>query len=366
MPANTPTVFVREGRGWLGEGAVIRGDFAAKDAYRQAREWWKHLAAERRHDGFEGPLVAFGAFPFDSASPSGATLLVPDRVLPVDGDLPRLGSLPLPGASVRDGVMSRETYLWAVDQVRAAIAGGRLEKSVIARDVLVRPEGPIDAGTLIDALAVAHPGASVFSIDGLIGASPETLITVHDGIVTARVLAGTAGPGEADALLESGKNRREHELAARSVTEALAPHVVSLEASAEPYVLELPHLTHLATDVTAKISDGSDVLALLEALHPTAAVAGTPVRAALSWIHEVEPVDRGRYAGPVGWVDADGNGEWAIALRCAQRRSDGSFHAFAGAGIMGDSVPELELAETGLKLRPILDALGALRLSNLS
>ncbi len=361
MPANTPTVFVRDGDGWLGEGAAARGDFAAKGAYREAARWWARLVAERRREGFEGPLVAFGAFPFDAASPSGATLLVPDRVRRISGDLPRLGSLPLPSATVSEGFMSRETYLWAVEQVRAAIAGGRLEKSVIARDVLIRPDGPVDAGTLVDVLAAAHPGASVFSVDGLIGASPETLITVHDGIVTARVLAGTAGPGEADALLESDKDRREHELAARSVTDALAPHVVSLETSPEPFVLELPHLTHLATDVTAEISDGSSVLALLEALHPTAAVAGTPMRAALSWIHEVEPVDRGRYAGPVGWMDSDGNGEWAIALRCAQLRGDGTFRAFAGAGIMADSVPEVELAETELKLRPILEAFRAIQ-----
>jgi len=354
-------VFVRDGRGWLGEGSVTRGDFVAATAYQQAREWWTRLAAERRRDGFDGPLVAFGTFPFDAASPSGATLIAPDRVLPIDGDLPRLGSLPLPGATVRDGAMSRETYLWAVDQVKAAIAAGRLQKSVIARNVLISPDGPVDVGSLIDVLAAAHPRASVFSIDGLVGASPETLITVHDGIVTARVLAGTAGPGEADALSESGKDRREHELAARSVIETLAPHVISLEASPEPYVLELPHLTHLATDVTAVISDGSDVLALLEALHPTAAVAGTPVRAALSWIHEVEPVDRGRYAGPVGWLDTDGNGEWALALRCAQLQRDGTFHAFAGAGIMADSVAEVELAETELKLRPILEAFGAIR-----
>ena len=156
------------------------------------------------------------------------------------------------------------------------------------------------------------------------------------------------------------ERRRSRASAARSVTEALNPHVVRLETSG-PYVLELPHLTHLATDITAEISDDSDVLALVAALHPTAAVAGTPVRAALSWIHEVEPLDRGRYAGPVGWMDGNGNGEWAIALRCAQLQSDGTFRAFAGAGIMADSMPELELAETELKLRPILEALRALR-----
>jgi len=364
VPEQVPIAFVRAGRGWLGEGAVARVDFPADDAYRQASSWWagirERLLAER--DG-SGPVVAFGSFPFDSASPAGATLLVPERARRVDGGLPRLGAgdaAALPVASVADGVMSPSDYLGAVERLRAAIVEGRLEKAVLARDVVVRPDGPVDLRALVDSLAAAHPGAAVFCVDGLVGASPETLVTVHGGRVTARVLAGTAGPGEGDALAASDKDRREHELAARSVTEALAPHVAGLTAS-EPYVLALPHLTHLATDVTAEISDGSDVLALVAALHPTAAVAGTPAQAALGWIRELEPGDRGRYAGPVGWVDSDGNGEWAIALRCAQRLPDGTFRAFAGAGIMADSVPELELAETGLKLRPILEALRAVR-----
>ncbi len=361
MPEQVPIAFARDGHGWLGEGVAARGDFPARGAYRRAAQWWQRQIVEHRRNGEGDPLVAFGALPFDAASPAGATLLVPARLTRIDDGLPRLGTRPLPSVTVRDGVMSREGYLQAVDRVRTAIRAERLQKAVLARDVLVRPDGPVDVGALLDGLAAAHPGASVFCVDGLIGASPETLVTVHDGIVTARVLAGTAGPGEAEALLESDKDLAEHAFAARSVIEALAPHVVSLEASPEPFVLRLPHLTHLATDVTAEISDGSDVLALVEALHPTAAVAGAPRDAALGWIHEVEPIDRGRYAGPVGWMDADGNGEWAIALRCAQLLPDGSLHAFAGAGIVADSIPELELAETDLKLRPILEALGAVR-----
>jgi len=360
VPEQVPVAFVRGGHGWLGEGPVTRGDFAAEDSYGEAAAWWSRIVAER-HDAAPGSTpVAFGSFPFDAASPAGATLLVPDRAVRVDGALARLGTRPLPAAAVHDGAMSRGAYEAAVARVRDAIAAGHLQKAVLARDVVVEPASPIDLGSLVDVLAASHPDAAVFCVDGLVGASPETLVTVHRGLVTARVLAGTAGPGEGEALAASDKDRFEHELAARSVTEALGPHVVGLAAS-EPYVLELPHLTHLATDVTAEIADGSDVLALVAALHPTAAVAGTPPRPALEAIRELEPVDRGRYAGPVGWVDANGDGEWAIALRCAQLRPDGSFHAFAGAGIMADSVPELELAETDLKLRPILEALGAVR-----
>jgi len=359
VPEQVPIAFVRDGRGWLGRGDAVRVDFAA-DAYRDAAAWWSRTVAERRAAGHEGPLVAFGSFAFDADSPAGSVLLVPERAERVDGAMPRLGSRPRPSAAVRDGAMSRVAYELAVERVRGAIAAGLLQKAVLARDVVVDPAGPVDLGTLVDVLHAAHPDAAVYCVDGLVGASPETLVTVHEGVATARVLAGTAGPGEGDALAGSDKDRLEHELAVRSVTEALGPHVTRL-AVTEPYVLQLPHLTHLATDVRAEVADGSDVLALIAALHPTAAVAGTPADAALEAIRELELVDRGRYAGPVGWVDADGDGEWAIALRGAQARPDGSFHAFAGAGIMADSIPELELAETDLKLRPILEALGALR-----
>ncbi len=353
-----PLVFIRDGHGWIGEGAVERGDIPSRHAYARARQWWERLQSRAAAAGRDDELVAFGTFPFDPASPIGATLLVPEHAVRVDGAVPRLGTEPLPPAVVKDGIMSPGAYELGVALVAEAIGHGELAKAVLARDVLIRPAGPVDRGTLVDRLLAAHPGASVFAVDGLVGASPETLVTVHDGLVTARVLAGTIGPGLGAQLADSAKDHREHELAARSVLEALRPHVEALEARG-PFLLELPHLTHLATDVTGRIADGSDVLALVEALHPTAAVAGTPTAAAMRWIHEVEPIDRGRYAGPVGWMDTAGNGEWAIALRSAQARPDGSFHAFAGAGIMADSDPASELAETGLKLRPILEALNA-------
>ncbi len=364
MPQAEPLVFVRDGNGWVGEGATTRGDFPSRDVYARARQWWERLRAQSAH-GDE--LVAFGAFPFAPDSPGGATLLVPERAERVTGGrllgsgrLPGGGAIAdgVPSATIRDGLMSREAYTAGVARIAAAIGAGELQKAVLARDVLVSPSEPVDRGALVDRLLLAHPGAAVYAVDGLIGASPETLVTVHDGVVTARVLAGTAGPGSGDALLGSGKDLREHELAARSVLEALAPHLRSVTASG-PFILSLPHLAHLATDVTGTIADGSDVLALVEALHPTAAVAGTPTDAALAMIRSIEPGDRGRYAGPVGWMDAAGDGEWAIALRGAQARADGTFHAFAGAGIMADSDPSAELAETELKLRPILDALGA-------
>ena len=158
-------------------------------------------------------------------------------------------------------------------------------------------------------------------------------------------------------LLGSRKDRDEHGLARASVVRALAPHTSSLEAG-EPFALELPNLWHLATDLHGELSDGSNALDLVAALHPTAAVGGTPTDRAVATIAELEPFDRGRYAGPVGWIDGNGSGEWAIALRSAQV-ADGTVTAYAGAGIVGDSVPAQELAETELKLRPIVGAFGS-------
>jgi menaquinone-specific isochorismate synthase len=210
-----------------------------------------------------------------------------------------------------------------------------------------------------------YPDTFTFAVDGLIGSSPETLVRVAGSTVTARVLAGTAARGEdaaSDAAARqridtSTKDRAEHAFALASVMSALEPHAVGVSSSLEPFPLALPNLWHLASDVTGTLTDGSSSLDLIGALHPTAAVAGSPTKIALEIITELEPFDRGRYAGPVGWVSAHGDGEWAVALRCAQ--VDGTtVTAFAGAGIVGDSDPARELAETTLKFRPIAEAFG--------
>ena len=188
---------------------------------------------------------------------------------------------------------------------------------------------------------------------------------VEGSTVSARVLAGTAPRGSdapdddrARAAFESSaKDQAEHAFARDSVMAALRPHASGLSTTPQPFPLPLPNLWHLASDVSGTLTDGSSSLDLVAALHPTAAVAGTPTDAALRLIAELEPFDRGRYAGPVGWVGADGDGEWAVALRCAQ--VDGTaVTAYAGAGIVADSDPARELAETTLKFRPIAEAFG--------
>ena len=184
------------------------------------------------------------------------------------------------------------------------------------------------------------------------------LASLRSGRFKSRVLAGTSEPGEGESLLSSAKNRTEHHLAVESVARALAPLAEVMTVPAEPSLLDLPNVTHLATDVEAVIQD-ANVLDIVGALHPTAAVCGTPTSLAFSILEDLEGTQRGRYSGPVGWIDAAGDGEFGIALRCGQLSEDHKqIRVFAGGGIMPDSVPDLELAETRAKMRPVLEALG--------
>jgi menaquinone-specific isochorismate synthase len=201
-------------------------------------------------------------------------------------------------------------------------------------------------------------------VDGTFGASPELLVRVSHGQVSARVLAGTAGRGTdpgvdhaiSNALAASTKNLAEHAFAVDSLVSSLKPFCTQVDADSTPFSLALPNVWHLASDVHGVLRENASALDLAAALHPTAAVAGTPRDQALKLINELEPFDRGRYAGPVGWIGANGDGEWAIALRGGQI-SGTKITAFAGCGIVADSEPEAELAETELKFQPIRNAL---------
>lgn len=359
-------------------------------------ERWRALAAAAEIDDPVGSpgtgLVAFGTFAFDPGSTARSILTVPrvivgrrggrswvtrithaDDADPVPGTLPeRTEYGPYWSATLGPGALDPSGYQAAVRGGLEAIAGGEVSKVVLARDLAGSVPGGSDLRRLARALASGYPDCWTFAIDGLIGASPETLVTVSGGTVTARVLAGTAPRGaDADAdtaaslaLATSAKDQDEHLYAVKSVLASLRPHTRALAASEQPFTLKLPNVFHLATDIEGDLSDGASALDLVAALHPTAAVAGTPTDAALAVIRRLEPFDRGRYAGPVGWVDGNGDGEWAIALRCAQFDLDGqadgqsiALRAHAGAGIVAGSDPEAELLETRVKFRPIVDAL---------
>lgn len=273
-------------------------------------------------------------------------------------------------------------YLAGVREAARRIERGDVEKIVLARQVEGRIAAGDDLRVPLRRLAERYLDCWTFAVDGLIGASPETLIRSTGGAVSARVLAGTrarhAENERRDArarneLLTSAKEQHEHAFAVQSVVTALAPHVRELRTSEEPFPLRLPNVWHLATDLGASLGESSSSLELVAALHPTAAVAGTPTADAVAAIAELEPFDRGRYSGAVGWIDASGDGEWVIALRCAQLGAVGGDAAGAGAeggvevgsraiiasaggGIVAGSDAEHELGETVSKLRPITEA----------
>ena len=275
-------------------------------------------------------------------------------------------------ATVETGALSEEQWCRAVCATQERMRAGQARKVVLARDVLAYPGAPLATGTVLRRLARDYPSTWVFAVDRMVGASPELLLRLRDRRLISRVLAGTARrhAGQ-DALatarlaswLEgSEKNNREHELARDSAITALEPLCSVVEAPAR-FVLTLPNVLHLASDVTGVVAGDTGALALVSALHPTAAVCGTPTQAAARLIEEAESMDRGRYAGPVGWVDWHGEGEWCIALRSAQLPAAGPgpqspARVFGGGGIMPDSEPVDELAETTAKMRPMLGALG--------
>jgi menaquinone-specific isochorismate synthase len=216
-------------------------------------------------------------------------------------------------------------------------------------------------------LADEYPSTWTYCVDGLLGATPELLLRLSKGMVTSRVLAGTiskTGDDEKDlalaaSLARSSKDLEEHEFAVRSVAEALEPFCASTNVPETPFVLHLANVMHLATDVTGALIESKreiDAFAILEKLHPSAAVCGTPTELASKVISEIEGMNRGRYAGPVGWIDSRGDGELGLALRCGQI-TENQIRVFAGCGVVAGSNPDKELLESSAKFAPMRSAL---------
>jgi menaquinone-specific isochorismate synthase len=384
LPERGGLAWVTGGEGLVGWGTAARLELTGPDPFGRAEAWWQELTAgvdvvdEVGLPGC-GP-VAFGSFAFDAETGSSA-LVVPETVVGVhDGvwwltTVGRSSGLPerrdrpaAPGPLTgRDGARTAADWTGLVAAAVRRIASGEVEKVVLARDVVVEAGRPVDPRWPLRRLAVQYPSCWTFAVDGLLGATPEMLVRLEKGVATSRVLAGTlrrnGDPArdryDGTALAGSIKDLEEHGYGVRSVADALARHCRSVEVPEEPFVLALPNVMHLATDVSAVVADGSTSLGLLASLHPSAAVCGSPTGAALRVIREVEGLDRGRYAGPVGWMNAAGDGEWGIALRCAQIDPDAPerLRLFAGCGIVAGSKPADELAESEAKLVPVRDAL---------
>lgn len=384
---NAPSLaWLRRGDGLIGLGEAVRLEGAGWD---EADGWWREfcgrLAVESELSGVGGPLV-FASFPFDPDHTLARSRLVVPRVVigrrrgqawvttigpadaPADTPVKVSGVINPPrvtGVSGRS--LDREHWQRIVAEAVARIESNGLSKVVLARGVEIATESPIDPRWLVGALADRYPNCWTYCVDGLVGASPEMLVRLEDGLAMSRVLAGTIrrnGAEELDlklahSLARSGKNLIEHELAVESVAAALAPFCSGMNVPDAPYVLELPNVLHLASDVTAVAHGDVTALRLAAELHPSAAVCGTPTATARKAIAELEHLDRGRYSGPVGWMDASGDGEFAIALRCGQLADDRrAITLYAGCGIVAESDPTEEYAETEAKLVPMLEALG--------
>lgn len=269
------------------------------------------------------------------------------------------------------GALNAEEWKGAVEAGLERIKSGEVAKVVLARDVVATANEPFSQRKLLRSLNARYDSTWTFAVAGLIGATPELLVRVNRGLVTSRVLAGTIRTKEADldqaAQLLSGSTKDviEHEYAVNSVAAALAPFTSSMNVPDQPFVLTLPNVLHLATDVTAVLNRtdgaGPSSLTLAAALHPSAAVCGTPTDLAAQVIAELEQMDRGRYAGPVGWLGSNGDGEWGIALRCGQldAADPTRIQLFAGCGVVAGSDPAEELEESEAKLIPMREAVTA-------
>jgi menaquinone-specific isochorismate synthase len=274
---------------------------------------------------------------------------------------------PIAKVGAEPGALDEGSFTRAVEAARDAIRNGRLDKVVLSLQVLATSASPFDQRRVLARLAGEYPECYTFAFDSFVGASPELLVRREGRALRSQPLAGSSRRGanpEEDAklgaaLLASTKDRWEHDLAVVTVVEALHPLCRTLRIDPEPSLLRLANVQHLATEVVGELSGDPvpDALSIAGAVHPTAAVCGTPSRKALALIRELEGPNRGRYAGPVGWVDARGDGEWAIALRCAEL-SGTTARLFAGCGIVAQSDPGAELEEARLKLRPVRSALG--------
>lgn len=387
LPLGEPgCAFIRKDEGFVGIGELARFE---TDYIETADVWWAEVSQMIDHDSElpgvsgVGPL-AVGSFAFDpDRSALGSVLTVPEVIIGRRGGrcwLTQLGdkrdfTLPepseppaFPALRLGRGSVTQDEWAGLVARCVEQIHAGRVHKVVLARDLIAESNLPIDLRAILHQLIDRYPMTWTYLVDGLVGATPELLVRVSGGLVTSRVLAGTISvdPSQTDPLAKAAELARsqkdlvEHEYAVNSVAEALSPFCRAMNVPEAPSVLPLPNVLHLATDITGVADEDASSLRLAAALHPSAAVCGTPTHLAAETIAAVEGMDRGRYAGPVGWVDAAGDGEWAIALRggYCDPSSPEKIRLFAGAGIVADSQPAAELDETRAKFLPMLQALG--------
>jgi len=363
-------LFEQHGIGLAGRDCIVRASSADVDAALAEIE----VDDEVRLPG-TGP-VAFGALPFVGEG----ELVVPSIVVGRaedgtrwittidDHDQPLLADardVEQPSSFTVRPARSPSAWCGAVAEAVEAMQAGALTKAVLAREVVVEADIDIDVVAVLQRLRATYPSAFVYLVDGFLGASPELLVSRTGDVVRSHPMAGTTartGDPTTDArlaasLLASAKDRAEHQVTIDTVLDAVLPFCSYVDSEPEPSIVTLANVQHLASLVEGRLSaPPASVMALVGALHPTPAVCGMPRDAALGLIRRLEGFDRGRYAGTVGWVDRSGNGRFAVSIRCAE--VDGNrARLVAGNGIVADSDPALELAETRAKLQAMLSAI---------
>ncbi len=384
LPDSNPVAWVRGGEGLVGWGVYATTTISGHNRFAEARNWWlKQLESfavtNSVHGNGTGPVL-FASFSFSAEDES--VLIIPQVIVGKKAEkswITWIGPSPQPDLKSVAPQLVPNSITWdnnsdadsawkaRVTTAVNRIQGGALDKVVLARDFTGIAGENIEPRTILKKLAAEYPSTWSFAVSGLVGATPELLLRLSRKMVTSRVLAGTiskTGDDERDlalaaSLARSSKDLEEHVYAVRSVADALEPLCTSTNVPESPYVLHLANVMHLATDVTGALVEKLahvDAFTILEHLHPSAAVCGTPREQAASLIAEIEGMSRGRYAGPVGWIDAAGDGELGIALRCGQIQGR-SIRIFAGCGIVAGSDPDKELAESEAKLIPMRSAL---------
>ncbi|HYN34561.1 MAG TPA: isochorismate synthase [Ilumatobacteraceae bacterium] len=377
LAAGDGYLFVRNGVGMAGRGVAARVPIDEAASF---------LAAVSHDSTVEGAgPVALGVLGFRPGAP--ADVVVPQVLVrkfadgtvavTVCGDLDdaavaaMLTPHPVAGASASsyriEPAVPVDAYLAAVVEARDAVRAGTLTKAVIARPIVVHSSEPIDVHAVLRRLRAGFGSSYRYSIDGFIGASPELLVEVDGAVVRSHPLAGTAprtGDADNDAriaaeLVASTKNQIEHRVVIDVVHDTLLPWASYLDWEPEPSIVTVANVQHLGTRMEGMLSQpGPSVVELVRALSPTPALGGHPRDEAIELIERVEGFERGRYGGAVGWVDAQGNGTWAVAIRCAELSDDRrSARLVAGGGIVADSDPIAELAETQAKFQAMLSAI---------
>lgn len=385
FPSAQTLSWVRRSEGLVGWGVHASTTVSGQNRFRDAREWWYEQletfsVTDTVHSFGTGPVL-FSSFSFSQSDES--VLIIPKVVVGARGGhswITWIGNDPQPELLSEAPILKETQFTWSdgtlttidwqerVSRAIEAIQSGKIDKVVLARDLVGRAEEAIDARSILRNLQSEYPSTWCYSVDGLVGATPELLLRLNRSMVTSRVLAGTisrTGDDEKDlalaaSLARSSKDLEEHEYAVRSVVESLTPFCSSTNVPDSPFVLHLANVMHLATDVTGAVAETAqhiDTFTILEKLHPSAAVCGTPTDRAAEVIQELEGISRGRYAGPVGWIDARGDGELGIALRCGQI-NENEIRLYAGCGIVTGSDPRRELAESQAKFAPMMSALG--------